>query len=100
MFRRSEIRSANLISIRYLGGDGAVLHLYTDGSQGESAIPDRELRRTHIHLVFAKVDAQWKITHTAIMDAKNWFSLFIAREQLTATENPSIGILCYYLQNS
>ena len=73
MFRRSEIRSANLISIRYLGGDGAVLHLFTDGSRGESTIPDREMRRTHIHLVFAKVDAQLEIKHTAIMDAKNEF---------------------------
>lgn len=68
---QEEIRNANLISIRYLGDDAAVLHLYTDGSRGESAIPERELRRTHIHLVFAKVEAQWMIAHTTIMDARN-----------------------------
>lgn len=68
---QEEIRNANLVSIRYLGDDAAVLHLYTDGSRGESAIPERELRRTHIHLVFAKMEAQWKIVHTAIMDARN-----------------------------
>lgn len=68
---QEEIRNANLISIRYLGDDAAVLHLYTDGSRGESAIPGIELRRTHIHLVFAKANAQWKIAHTAIMDARN-----------------------------
>ena len=68
---QEEIRNANLISIRYLGDDAAVLHLYTDGSRGESTIPGRDLRRTHIHLVFAKLGQQWKIAHTAIMDARN-----------------------------
>lgn len=68
---QEEIRNANLVSIRYLGDDSAVVHLYTDGSRGESTIPGRELRRTHIHLVFSKLDGSWKIVHTAIMDARN-----------------------------
>jgi len=68
---QEEIRNANLLSLRYLGDDAAVVHLYTDGSRGESTIPGRALRRTHIHLVFSKVDSQWKIAHTAIMDARN-----------------------------
>lgn len=70
---QQEIRNANLVSIRYLGDDTAVIHLYTDGSRGESTIPERELRRTHIHLVFAQADREtnWKIVHTAIMDARN-----------------------------
>ncbi|PCI78629.1 MAG: hypothetical protein COB20_06395 [SAR86 cluster bacterium] len=68
---QEEIRNAKLVSIRYLGDDAAVVHLYTDGSRGESAIPGQEQRRTHIHLVFAEVGAQWKIAHTAIMDARN-----------------------------
>ncbi|GJM14179.1 MAG: hypothetical protein DHS20C12_25820 [Pseudohongiella sp.] len=67
---QEEIRNANLVSIRYLGDDAAVLHLYTDGSRGESAIEGRQLRRTHIHLVFAKINERWKIAHTAIMDAR------------------------------
>lgn len=68
---QEEIRNANLVSIRYLGDDAAVLHLYTDGSRGESTIPGRELRRTHIHLVFSLINMQWKIVHTAIMDARS-----------------------------
>lgn len=68
---QEEIRNANLVSIRYLGDDTAVLHLFTDGPRGESTIPGRELRRTHIHLVFSLVDTQWKIVHTAIMDARS-----------------------------
>lgn len=68
---QEEIRNANLISTRYLGDDAAVLHLYTDGPRGPSTIPGRELRRTHLHLVFAKQGDEWKIVHTAIMDARN-----------------------------
>ena len=68
---QQEIRNAKLVSLRYLGSDVAVLHLYTDGARGESTIPGRELRRTHIHLVFASINENWKIVHTAIMDARS-----------------------------
>lgn len=68
---QQEIRNATLVSVRYLGNDAAVLHLYTDGARGESAIPGQALRRTHLHLVFAKSGEQWKIAHTAIMDARS-----------------------------
>lgn len=67
---QQEIRNANLLSIRYMGDDAAVLHLYTDGARGESAVPGQALRRTHIHLVFVKTGENWKIAHTAIMDAR------------------------------
>tara|TARA_R110002073_G_scaffold58081_1_gene147609 strand:- start:151 stop:678 length:528 start_codon:yes stop_codon:yes gene_type:complete len=68
---QEEIRNANLVSIRYIGADATVIHLYTDGSRGESAIAGRALRRTHIHLVAALEGEQWKIAHTAIMDARD-----------------------------
>ena len=68
---QEEIRNANLVSIRYLGDDAAVVHLYTDGSRGESAIAGQALRRTHIHLVFSLESQQWKIAHVAIMDARD-----------------------------
>jgi len=68
---QQEIRNAKLVSIRYIGNDAAVIHLYTDGARGESAISSQALRRTHIHLVFAKTNEQWKIAHTAIMDARS-----------------------------
>ena len=68
---QQEIRNANLISIRYLNDTAAVAHLYTDGARGDSTIPGRELRRTHIHLVFNEIDGKWLIAHTAIMDARN-----------------------------
>lgn len=68
---QQEIRNAKLVSIRYLNNNAAVVHLYTDGARGQSTIPGRELRRTHIHLVFTQLDGQWLIAHTAIMDARN-----------------------------
>ena len=67
---QEEVLNAKLISIRYLGDNAAVVHMYTDGSRGDSAIPGELLRRTHIHLVFAQLKGQWKIVHTAIMDAR------------------------------
>lgn len=68
---QQEIENANLVSIRYIGSEAAVIHLYTDGPRGESAIASRELRRTHLHLVLALQGGQWKIAHTAIMDARD-----------------------------
>ncbi len=68
---QEEIRNARLISIRYLNNNAAVIHLYTDGNRGPSAIENEPLRRTHIHLVAEKTESQWLIVHTAIMDARD-----------------------------
>lgn len=67
---REEIANMRLISIRYLGTDAAVVHLYTDGARGASRNSGEKMRRTHIHLVLEKRNADWKIVHTAIMDAR------------------------------
>ena len=67
---QTEADNMQLISMRALGDDAAVLHLYTDGNRGASTLEGRDLRRTHIHLVLARADDGWKIEHTAIMDAR------------------------------
>ena len=67
---QEEIRNAQTLSIRYLNDDAAVIHVYTDGRRGPSAIEGEQMRRTHIHLVVAKNADQWQIVHTAIMDAR------------------------------
>lgn len=70
----SEEEAANmrLISIRYVGSDAAVIHLYTDGRRTQPG-DEGSSRRTHIHLVLEKTAAatagSWKVVHTAIMDA-------------------------------
>jgi hypothetical protein len=46
------------------------VHLYTDGQRGESRNEGEQLRRTHIHLVLERKVRDWKIVHTAIMDAR------------------------------
>lgn len=67
---RQEAANMRTISIRYLGDDAAVVHMYTEGSRGSSRNPDELVRRTHLHLVLARLEAGWKIVHTAIMDAR------------------------------
>ena len=59
------------ISLRYVGDDAAVVHMYTEGRRGESWNEGEDVRRTHVHLVLAKRNAAWKVVHTAIMDARN-----------------------------
>ncbi|WP_417486042.1 DUF4440 domain-containing protein [Maricaulis sp.] len=68
---RTEAENMELISMRVLGDEAAVLHLYTDGNRGPSAIVGRLLRRTHFHLVLARDVDGWKVAHTAIMDARD-----------------------------
>jgi uncharacterized protein (TIGR02246 family) len=67
---RQEVANMKTISIRYLGDDAAVVHLYTDGQRGPSRNEGEALRRTHLHLVLEKQSAGWKVAHTAIMDAR------------------------------
>ena len=68
----SSMEMANLtpISVRYLGDDVIVLHLYTDGNRGPSRTEGHELRRTHLHLILEWQESDWQIVHTAIMDAR------------------------------
>ena len=67
---RQESANMRIISIRYLGDDAAVVHLYTEGRRGPSRNADEEVRRTHLHFVLAKHGTTWRIVHTAIMDAR------------------------------
>lgn len=67
---RQEIANMKVISIRYVGDDAAVVHMFTDGKRGQSRNKDEEMRRTHIRLVLEQQKSDWKIIHTAIMDAR------------------------------
>ena len=67
---RQEVANMKTISIRYMGDDAAVVHLYTDGQRGPSRNEGETRRRTHLHLVLEKQSAGWKVAHTAIMDAR------------------------------
>jgi uncharacterized protein (TIGR02246 family) len=67
---RQEAANMKTISIRYMGDDAAVVHLYTDGQRGPSRNDGEALRRTHLHLVLEQQSAGWKVAHTAIMDAR------------------------------
>lgn len=66
----AEAANMRMISLRYLGEKGAVVHMYTEGRRGPSRNEHETLRRTHIHLVLEKQSTGWKIVHTAIMDAR------------------------------
>ena len=68
---RDESALMQLISIRFLGQDGAVLHLYTDSQRGASRNGGESTRRTHFHLVLQREGTDWRIAHTAIMDARS-----------------------------
>lgn len=63
---QEEAANMKIVSIRYLGTDAAVVHIYTDGRRTRT---ERKNRRTHTHLVLAKRNGSWKVVHTAIMDA-------------------------------
>ena len=67
---RQEIANMKAISVRYVGNDAAVVHMYTDGERGRSRNEGEDMRRTHLHLVLEKQQSDWKIVHTAIMDAR------------------------------
>lgn len=66
-----EASAMKRISIRYIGPDAAVAHLYTDSRRGVSRNEGEDFRRTHFHLVLAKTGRTWQIVHCAIMDARS-----------------------------
>lgn len=65
-----EAQNMRTISIRFIGTDAAVIHMYTDGHRGASRNAGEDARRTHMHLVLAATPDGWRIAHTAIMDAR------------------------------
>ncbi len=67
---RREIENMHLISMRAIGTEAAVLHLFTDSPRGASGIEGQDLRRTHFHLVLTRESGGWKVAHTVIMDAR------------------------------
>lgn len=67
---KQEVANMRTISIRYLGRDAVVVHMYTEGNRGPSRNANEDVRRTHIHLVLGKESNEWKVAHTAIMDAR------------------------------
>lgn len=67
---KQEAANMKTISVRYLGDDAAVVHMYTDGNRGRSRDANENSRRTHLHLVLEQQGSTWRIVHTAIMDAR------------------------------
>jgi uncharacterized protein (TIGR02246 family) len=67
---RMEAANMRTLSIRYLGADAAVVHMYTEGTRGASRNANEDVRRTHLHLVLGRQNREWKVAHTAIMDAR------------------------------
>lgn len=65
-----EAQNARLVSLRYLGDDAAIAHYFTEGNRGASRNDGEARRRTHIHLVMERHGAEWRIVHTAILDAR------------------------------
>ena len=65
---RNEADAMALVSLRRLGDDAAVMHVYTDSMRGvpQSASP----RRVHIHHVLTRTGQGWRAAHTVIMDAR------------------------------
>jgi uncharacterized protein (TIGR02246 family) len=67
---KREAANMRMISIRYMGDDAAVVHMYTESPRGPSRTEGEDLRRTHFHLVLSESGEEWRIVHTAIMDAR------------------------------
>ncbi|MGH9629982.1 MAG: hypothetical protein ACRD7E_16815, partial [Bryobacteraceae bacterium] len=63
-----EAANVKMVSLRYLGTDAVVVHMYTDGRRVPARTQSKN-RRTHVHLVLEKRNGSWKVVHTAIMDA-------------------------------
>jgi len=65
-----EVETIQPISLRYIGDDVAVIHMYTDSQQSAATDGGEDTRRVHFHLVLEYKAGAWKIVHTAIMDAR------------------------------
>lgn len=67
---RDEAANMELVSVRYVGDDVVILHVYADGRRGPSRNADENLRRTHLHFVLERQPDGWRIVHEVIMDAR------------------------------
>lgn len=67
---REEAANMKPVSVRYVGDDVAIIHVYADGRRGPSRNADEEMRRTHLHLVIERRPEGWRIVHEVIMDAR------------------------------
>ena len=66
-----EARSLTPISLRFLGDDTAIWHIYAESRRNGGRDDPSAARRVHFHFVVAKgSDDTWRIAHTAIFDAR------------------------------
>ncbi|MEL6362897.1 MAG: DUF4440 domain-containing protein [Pseudomonadota bacterium] len=70
----AEIENMELVSLRFVGNEAAVVHFYTDSPRGVN-VETQRLRRVHMHFVLAKQSGDgtgpvWKIAHAVFMDAR------------------------------
>ena len=65
-----EADNMKIISVRHIGVDAVVVHLYTEGRRNPSRVEGDEMRRIHIHLVLERRPGDWKVVHSVIMDAR------------------------------
>ncbi|MEO1489352.1 MAG: SgcJ/EcaC family oxidoreductase [Pseudomonadota bacterium] len=67
----AEAESLTPISLRYVGDDVAVWHIYAESRRNGDRDNPQEARRVHFHFVIEKgADNAWRIAHTAIFDAR------------------------------
>lgn len=67
---REEAANMKQVSVRYVGEDVAIIHVYADGRRGPSRNHGEEMRRTHLHFVLERQPEGWRIVHQVIMDAR------------------------------
>lgn len=67
----AEAESLTPISLRFMGDDAAIWHIYATSRRNGGRDDPEAARRVHFHLVAAKGEDQtWRIAHTAIFDAR------------------------------
>ncbi|MEO1013958.1 MAG: SgcJ/EcaC family oxidoreductase [Pseudomonadota bacterium] len=68
----AEAASLRPVSLRYLGDDAAVWHIFAESRRNGGRDDPDAARRVHFHLVLEKADdGVWRIAHTAIFDARS-----------------------------
>jgi uncharacterized protein (TIGR02246 family) len=67
---RREAEAMEILSIRYLGDDAAVVHVWAGSGRGAARDESGAERRVHVHFVLEERDGRWQVAHVAIMDAR------------------------------